>query len=94
MIVECKSHIWTESGNIPSAKLTVWTEAMYYFLCSPRRFRKILFVLRALREKKPESLAEYYIKTRRHLIPDGVEIWEFDPEAGECCVLWSPSDRS
>ena len=31
VLVECKSHTWTESGNVPSAKITVWNEAMYYF---------------------------------------------------------------
>ena len=30
VIVECKSHRWTAGHNIPSAKLTVWNEAMYY----------------------------------------------------------------
>jgi hypothetical protein len=24
ILVECKSHTWTQSGNIPSARLTVW----------------------------------------------------------------------
>jgi hypothetical protein len=28
IIVECKSHTWTESGNIPSAKITTWDQAM------------------------------------------------------------------
>lgn len=35
-IVECKSHKWTSGGNIPSAKLNVWNEAMYYFFNSTR----------------------------------------------------------
>ncbi len=32
IIVECKSHKWTSGGNVPSAKLTVWNEAMLYLL--------------------------------------------------------------
>ena len=32
IIVECKAHKWTTGGNVPSAKLTVWNEAMYYFI--------------------------------------------------------------
>ena len=40
VLVECKSHRWTTGGNIPSAKLTVWNEAMYYFLCAPSKYRK------------------------------------------------------
>ena len=37
--VECKSHRWTKGGNVPSAKMTVWNEAMYYFTLSPADYR-------------------------------------------------------
>jgi len=84
ILVECKSHKWTApNDNVPSAKLTVWNEAMYYFLVAPPRFRKILFVLRDMSERRQETLAEYYIRTYRHLIPGDVEIWEFDESNGE-----------
>jgi hypothetical protein len=78
VLVECKAHPWTAGGNVPSAKLTVWNEAMYYFACAPSEYRKILFVLRDVRAKTGETLAEYYIRIYRHLIPPDVEIWEFD----------------
>ena len=78
VLVECKSHTWTRGGNVPSAKITVWNEAMYYFLLAPRGFRKILFVLRDFSEKRGESLAEYYTRNYGHLIPEDVEIWEYD----------------
>lgn len=78
IIVECKSHRWTEGRNIPSAKLTVWNEAMYYFHLAPNDYRKIMFVLKDVCQKRGISLAEYYIKTHGHLIPRSVEIWEFD----------------
>lgn len=84
ILVECKSHKWTApNDNVPSAKLTVWNEAMYYFLVAPPGFRKILFVLRDMSERRQETLAEYYIRTYRHLIPGDVEIWEFDESNGE-----------
>src|SRR5690554_1704503 len=35
IIIECKSHRWTSGYNVPSAKLTVWNEAMYYFHLAP-----------------------------------------------------------
>src|SRR3989442_5845337 len=38
IIVECKSHKWTAGANVPSAKMTVWNEAMYYFHLAPKRF--------------------------------------------------------
>ena len=79
VLVECKSHKWTApNDNVPSAKLTVWNEAMYYFLVTPPGYRKIMFVLRDYSEKRKETLAEYYLRTYRHLIPKDVEIWEFD----------------
>ena len=79
ILVECKSHKWTApNDNVPSAKLTVWNEAMYYFLVAPSGYRKIMFVLRDYSEKRKETLAEYYIRTYQHLIPKDVEIWEFD----------------
>lgn len=80
MLVECKSHTWTRSGNIPSAKLTVWNEAMYYFHAAPAHYRKVLFVLKDHQVKRGLTLAAYYLRTHAHLIPDGVEIWEFDSE--------------
>lgn len=78
ILVECKRHKWTEGGNAPSAKLTVWNEAMYYFSLAPHKYRKILFVLKSIR--KGESLADHYIKRFAHLIPVGVEIWEYDSD--------------
>jgi hypothetical protein len=78
VIVECKSHTWTESWNVPSAKMTTWNQAMYFFRAAPSDYRKILFVLRHYSPKCKQTLAEYYIRINRHLIPDGVEIWEFD----------------
>ncbi len=94
VIVECKSHTWTAGGNTPSAKITVWNEAMYYFLCSPRKFRKIFCVSKSVHDKRNESLAEYYVRTRAHLIPPGVEIWELDEATKESRIVWPPSPRS
>ena len=77
-IVECKSHRWTSGNNIPSAKITVWNEAMYYFHLAPDEYRKIMFVLRDFSVKRDETLAQFYLRTRLHLVPDRVEFWEFD----------------
>jgi hypothetical protein len=79
VLVECKSHTWTSGGNMPSAKMTVWNEAMYYFHVAPREYRKIMFVLK--HHRRDVTLANYYLHTRGHLVPDGVEFWEFDTES-------------
>src|SRR5712691_139401 len=68
-LVECKSHRWTETGNMPSAKVTVWNESMFYFYITPKHYRKVLFVLRDVHPKSKESLAEYYVRNCGHLIP-------------------------
>lgn len=87
VLVECKSHTWTAGTNVPSAKLTVWNEAMYYFLASPPEFRKIMFVLRDYSEKRMETLAEYYLRTYSHLVPIGVEFWEFNTNTKKAVQL-------
>jgi len=78
VIIECKSHRWTSGDNVPSAKMTVWNEAMYYFNIAPKEYLKIMFVLKDKSEKRKETLAEYYLRTYKHLIPAGVEFWEYD----------------
>ena len=83
-LVECERHTWTEGANAPSAKMSVWNEAMYYFMLAPCTHRRILAVARDIQGGR--SLAEYYLSRFRHLIPAGVEIWEFDvlAETGKC----------
>jgi hypothetical protein len=78
-LVECKSHRWTAGNNVPSAKMTVWNESMYYFHLAPASYRKIMFVLRDLHARRRQSLTEYYIQNYGHLIPESVEFWEYDP---------------
>jgi hypothetical protein len=87
VLVECKCHRWTAGGNAPSAKLTVWNEAMYYFAIAPVDYRRIFFVLRDHLSARRQTLAEYYIGRYRHLIPDGVEFWEFDETDKRCRIL-------
>ncbi len=87
IIVECKSHKWTSGNNVPSAKMTVWNETMYYFAISSSEYRKILFVLRDERSSNKMTLAEYYLRTYAHLIPSDVEIWEYDEGKKDVVIL-------
>lgn len=82
-LVECKSHKWTAGGRVPSAKMTVWNEAMYYFHLAPDDYRKVLFVLHDRREKAGETLLSYYMRMYAHLVPDDVEFLEWDEKTGE-----------
>ena len=83
IIIECKSHRWTAGANVPSAKMTVWNEAMYYFHLAPKEFRKVLFVLHDRKSKEGESLLSYYKRTYFHLIPEEVEFLEWDELTGD-----------
>ena len=42
IVVECKCYTWTDSGNIPSAKLMGLDEAVFYFGFLPAGTKKIL----------------------------------------------------
>jgi len=64
--------------------MAVWNEAMYYFVAAPTHYRKVLFILRSV--KNGETLGQHYLKRFEHLIPQDVEIWEYDP-ATEATVL-------
>ena len=78
VMIECKSHTWTKSNNVPSAKLTTWDQAMLYFHLSPTAYRKMFIVLKDDNKQTHESLLSYYLRLHAHLIPDGVELWEMD----------------
>lgn len=88
ILVECKSHTWTRGGNVPSAKIAVWNETMYYFHLAPKGFRKVLFVQREINERNGKSLGEYYVKHHGHLIPEDVEILEYDQDRDEVIKVW------
>ena len=84
MIVECKSHTWTSGANVPSAKMTVWNEAMYYFHLAPT---EVLFVLHDRRNKIGDTLLSYYRRTYNHLIPQDVEFLDWDDATGKIVTV-------
>jgi len=83
VIVECKSHRWTSGNNVPSAKMTVWNEVMYYFSLVSDDYRKIMFVLRDYSPQRKETLTEYYLRNHHHLIPSSVEFWEYNSDTNQ-----------
>lgn len=86
-LIECKAHTWTVSGKVPSAKMTVWNEAMYYFLLAPKKYKKIFCIQKDFSKKRSKTLGEYYIEKYGHMIPEDVEFWEFDLEQGGHKIL-------
>ena len=75
VVAECKCYTWTDSGNVPSAKLMGLDEALFYFSFLPKETKKLLCMKKSTTPDKSESLAEYYIRVHGHLLRD-VEVCE------------------
>ena len=80
--IECKRYTWTETGNVPSAKMGFTNEAAFYLSFLSDDYDKRIVMLRSFNSKRQESLAEYYYRTYKHLIGD-IRIFEYDPESDE-----------
>lgn len=77
IVVECKCYTWTESGNVPSAKIGFVNEAAFYLSFLPDCVGKAIVMLHATHPKRNESLAEYYFRTNRHLLGN-IKVYEYD----------------
>ena len=86
MVIECKCYTWTESGNVPSAKMGFTNEAAFYLSFLPEDTDRRIVMLRAEHTKRNETLAQYYFRTNRHLLGK-VKIFEFDPKSKEMYLV-------
>lgn len=86
IVIECKRYTWTETGNVPSAKMGFTNEAAFYLSFLPDTYEKYIVMLCSHHEKRNESLAEYYYRTNRHLIGK-TKVAEYDPEINELRVI-------
>lgn len=84
--VECKRHTWTETGNIPSAKMAFANEAAFYLSFLPDTYEKYIVLLKSFHPKRNESLAEYYYRTNRHLLGK-IKVAEYDPDQKELHIV-------
>lgn len=78
IVIECKRYTWTETGNVPSAKMGFTNEAAFYLSFLPDSYTKYIVMLRSYHHKRNESLAEYYLRTNRHLLGN-IIVAEYDP---------------
>ena len=78
IVVECKCYTWTESGNIPSAKMGFVNEAAFYLSFLDSDVDKSIVLVKSTHPKRSETLAEYYFRTNRHLLGK-IKILEYDP---------------
>jgi hypothetical protein len=83
---ECKNHTWTETGNIPSAKMAFLNQAVLYLSLLPFPCERFLVMPRSVHERRTENLAGYYFRTYQHLL-NGVFISEVIVETSEIVEL-------
>ena len=86
VVIECKCYTWTETGNVPSAKMGFTNEAAFYLSFLPDSVDKSIVMLRATNPKRTETLAEYYFRTNRHLLGK-IKILEFDPNTSTMTLV-------
>ena len=94
LLIECKRHSWTSGNHSPSAKLSIWNEAMYYFYLANRindEYTNILCV-ECSTNLEGRSLADLYVKNKEHYIPDRTYIIEFGAK-GEKPVVKYPKEE-
>lgn len=86
VIVECKNYSWTETGNVPSAKMAFANVAVLYLSHIKKDAVKIIVLRKDNHRKRKESLAEYYVRIYKHLLKD-ICIMEMDTENNTLNIL-------
>lgn len=77
ILVECKSHRWPETDNVPSAKIKNWIDAMFCFFVAPKKFKKYFIVEMSYNQNRCQTLLEYFVEHYYHLIPSDVILIDF-----------------
>jgi hypothetical protein len=67
-VVECKAYTWTQSGNIPSAKISHLREAVGYLNELPEATTRVLAVARADHPTKSETLGRYFVRLNAQIL--------------------------
>jgi len=79
---ESKNYSWTETGNMPSAKMGFVNEAVFYLSFLPDSIKTFVIMRKDVRPSSGETLAEYYYRTYRHLL-GRVTVLELDVHSGK-----------
>ena len=83
---EAKNFSWTESGNMPSAKMAFMNQAVFYLSHLPADITRFVVMPRDIRPRTGEPLADYYHRTYRHLL-NGVLVIEIDTAQRKVRIL-------
>jgi len=79
IVIECKRYTWTETGNVPSAKMGFTNEAAFYLSFLDEPTEKYIVMLYSYNARRGETLAEYYYRTNNHLLKN-TKIAEYNPD--------------
>lgn len=91
VVGECKCYTWTESGNVPSAKMGFTNEAAFYLSFLPDDIDKAIIMSHAVHPKRAETLAEYYFRTNRHLLGK-IKVMEFNMNTNTMRIVGRNND--
>jgi hypothetical protein len=86
IVAECKCYTWTETGNIPSAKMGFINEAVFYLSYLPTDTKKIIVMKKATHLKRSETLAEYYFRINKHLLKE-IMLLEIDVDTKKITII-------
>lgn len=86
--IECKCYSWTETGNVPSAKMGAANEAVFYLSFLPGTCEKYIVLKRdiSIKHTPAETLAEYYYRTNKHLL-GGTKVAEYNPDTKKLRII-------
>lgn len=84
--IECKRYTWTETGNVPSAKMGFVNEAAFFLSFLPTEYEKYIVMLYSYHKKRKVTLAEYYYRRYQHLLGD-IKVAEYNPEGNQFHII-------
>jgi hypothetical protein len=86
IVGETKCFSWTESNNVPSAKMITVNQTVLYLSLLPYGTKRFIVMARDIRPTNGEALADYYYRTNNHLLGD-VLIIEVDATSRHVRIL-------
>lgn len=76
ILIECKNFIFTETGNLPSAKISDFLKEIYKLHLAPVHYKKIMCIAYEHSERRGLTLKEYIVDKYYDFLPDTIEIVE------------------
>ena len=76
ILIECKNFTFTETGNLPSAKISDFLKEIYKLHLAPDNYKKIMCIAYEYSERRGLTLKEYIVDKYYDFLPDTIEIVE------------------